>query len=539
MTSSQAGNKTLPWDLDTIAFIFLATLIGAYIRLAPVLSSDFPLNDGALFSAMVRDLQNAGYLLPKFANFNSNQIPFAYPPFGFYFAGLLVDIINLDLFDVVRILPAVFSVLTIPAFYLLARAMLKSASMAVIAVFAFALLPRSFEWLIMGGGLSRAPGFFFSILAIYCAFLMYTRLPKKYVFYTAIFFGLTTLSHPEMAWNVLVTIGIFFLFVNHSRKALLKTLFVGIGVLFITSPWWLSLVLSHGLTPLIAGFRSGYGAYLIIGPFLKLNFGDELFLPLVSLLGLLGFFICVFKKQFLLPFWLLSIFVLSPRGGGTNSTLPLSMLAGIGMDLIVTASTNLISPSTSPQIGGTGQNISGIDKLFQNRFSKWFIGFFIIYLLFAALMLPVFRPETLEAISIEEREAMYWVGDNTSGESKFLVITSLESYGVDGVSEWFPYITDRENLILVQGSEWVPGSHSSMWLSYLEAQRCANEEKTCLDDWADAHNESFTHVYISKYLPGGAESYKGLIISLNNSDEYTLIYDTESVAIFERKLMEE
>ena len=539
MNSSHGRTERYSWDIDTVAFVVLATVLGAYVRLAPVLSSDFPLNDGALFSAMVGDLQNAGYRLPEFANFNSHQIPYAYPPLGFYVAGLLVDIFKWNLLDVVRILPAVFSVLTIPAFYLLAREILKSTSQAVIAVFAFALVPRSFEWLIMGGGLSRAPGFFFSILAIYCAYLMYTRLSNKYFVYTAIFFGLTILSHPEMAWNVLIAIGLFLLFVNHSQKAFYKTILVGVGVFLISTPWWLSVVLSHGLPTLMAGFRSGYNIYLFIGPFLGFNFGDELFLQLVGLLGLLGFFVCVFKKQFLLPVWFFSIFILSPRSGATNATLPLSMLAGIGMDLIITASTIVILPSTSPQVGGTGQNISGIENLLQNRFSRWFVGFFIIFLLIGAAILPVFRPDTLKAISLEEREAMYWVADHTPAVSKFLIITSLESFGVDGVSEWFPYFSDRENLTLVQGSEWVPGGYASKWWSYLEVQRCANDDKVCLDDWADERNEDFTHVYITKFRPGGVKSDRGLLISLNNSDEYDRIYDTGSVAIFERKLDKE
>ena len=113
MDDSQKPTKRLFRDIDTVAFVVLATVLGAYVRLAPVLSSDFPLNDGALFSAMVGDLQNAGYRLPEFANFNSVQIPYSYPPFGFYAAGILVDIFKWNLLDVVRILPAVFSVLTL------------------------------------------------------------------------------------------------------------------------------------------------------------------------------------------------------------------------------------------------------------------------------------------------------------------------------------------------------------------------------------------------------------------------------------------
>ena len=34
------------------------------------------------------------------------------------------------------------------------------------ATLAFALIPRSYEWLIMGGGITRAPGMLFALLAL-------------------------------------------------------------------------------------------------------------------------------------------------------------------------------------------------------------------------------------------------------------------------------------------------------------------------------------------------------------------------------------
>ena len=268
-----------------------------------------------------------------------------------------------------------------------------------------------------------------------------------------------------MAWTVLVTMGLYLLFVNYSRQAILRTIIVGLGVLVITSPWWISLLILHGFAPLVVGFRSGFGPYFkyLIGALLGLNFGDELFLPLISLLGLLGFFVSIFKRQLLLPVWLLLILFLAPRSGYRNAILPLSMLAGVGMEMVISAGTNFIYRSTQIQASSAGRNESSLSKLLQNNFSKWFLGFFVIYLLITLIFLPLFRPETLQAISGEEREAMSWVAEHTPAESKFLVITSLVSYGADGVSEWFPFLSKRENLTLVQGSEWLPGGHSSTW----------------------------------------------------------------------------
>ena len=61
-------------------FLFLAILFGGFIRLNPVLTSSFPLNDGGLFYTMVQDLQENGYRIPETTRYNQLNLPYAYPP---------------------------------------------------------------------------------------------------------------------------------------------------------------------------------------------------------------------------------------------------------------------------------------------------------------------------------------------------------------------------------------------------------------------------------------------------------------------------
>ncbi|HNM37713.1 MAG TPA: hypothetical protein PKI33_11655, partial [Anaerolineales bacterium] len=63
-----------------------AVILGSIVRLLPGVLAGFPLNDGGMFLSMVKDLQTSHYVLPKFTTYNYLNIPFAYPPFGFYFA---------------------------------------------------------------------------------------------------------------------------------------------------------------------------------------------------------------------------------------------------------------------------------------------------------------------------------------------------------------------------------------------------------------------------------------------------------------------
>ncbi|MFL5533059.1 MAG: hypothetical protein ACJ8BC_13910, partial [Gemmatimonadales bacterium] len=98
-------------DLRYPLALALAVALGVAVRAYHVLSQDFPLNDGGLFFAMVRDLQAAHFHLPAFTSYNGSGIPYAYSPLGFYLAGLLDAWTPLSLIDVFRWLPLVASAL--------------------------------------------------------------------------------------------------------------------------------------------------------------------------------------------------------------------------------------------------------------------------------------------------------------------------------------------------------------------------------------------------------------------------------------------
>src|SRR5262249_45201035 len=155
--------------------VIVAMELGAFIRFFIIgTTGDFPLNDGGLFLVMIQDVMQAHFALPAFSSYNAIHMPFVYPPLAFYLGPIVATITHWSLLDIVRFMPAVVNVLTIPAMYLLSRTILNSRNQAIYATFAFAMLPRSFFWLIMGGGLTRSVGFLFAILALQQAYLLYT-----------------------------------------------------------------------------------------------------------------------------------------------------------------------------------------------------------------------------------------------------------------------------------------------------------------------------------------------------------------------------
>jgi hypothetical protein len=523
------------WDCASIFFVSLALLMGAYVRVRPVLNTDFPLNDGGLFYVMIQDLQQAHYILPSFTTYNHLQIPFVYPPLPFYFVGILSDLMGWSVIDVLRVLPAIVATLTILVFYLLAWDMLKSKSQAAIAVFAFAMLPRAFEWMIMGGGLTRSIGFFFAILAIRNAYRLYRKGSTKYILFTIIFSELTILCHPEDAWFLTFTIGLLILFFCRNLAGLGKSVILFLGTLLLSSPWLINLINHHGIGPLITGSQSGHGTWFTLAPFLTLDLTFEAFLNIMGVIGLLGLFVHISERKFLLPAWVLSVYVVSPRSAAAFVTLPFAMLVGVAMDRLVLRGFNDIGASKPPISSGSDSN-SWAGQLLQSRSSKLVFGFFVYYTFFFSVIYPVVGASSLHSLSRDERKAMRWVSINTPKNSEFVVITSKEDVWQDRVSEWFPALADRPSIATVQGYEWIPDQFYFQWSRYLALQDCAKQNAGCLDKWAQDFDMPFSHIFLAR----GDDvktmlAAKILKASLLSSTDYKMIYESSEVAIFEKR----
>ncbi len=149
--------KLTPDELATL--LFIATLIfGIWLRINPVLLARFPMNDGGMFYTMIDDLRKNAYNLPLYTSYNNQQIPFAYPPLAFYVVGFLTDWLHLSVLNILLWLPAILNIATIPAFFLLASAMLETRLKAALATLIYMLVPLSMDWFLMGGGLTRGMG---------------------------------------------------------------------------------------------------------------------------------------------------------------------------------------------------------------------------------------------------------------------------------------------------------------------------------------------------------------------------------------------
>src|SRR5687768_95058 len=117
--------KTLHRTEVADLILMLAIIIGAFMRFNPTLLAGFAINDGGMFAVMVDDLKASRYVLPAFTTYNHLNIPFVYPPLGFYLGRIAADLFGLSAPEALRWVPAFFASLSIPAFYWLALRLLK------------------------------------------------------------------------------------------------------------------------------------------------------------------------------------------------------------------------------------------------------------------------------------------------------------------------------------------------------------------------------------------------------------------------------
>jgi hypothetical protein len=517
---------------DAVPLLILASALGLGlgVRLFHLLHEDFPLMDGGMFYVMVRDLQASGYALPAETTYNSASIPFAYPPLGFYVAAILDDLTGLTLIQVFRFLPLVLNLATIGAVFLLARSLLRSWLLVAIAVIVFALLPRSYEWLIMGGGMARAPGLLFMVLAVQQAYVMYETGQKRYALSTGVLCALTVLSHAEAAWVLFFTVAILWLCYGLRPAGIVNSVLAVATTLVVIAPWAIAVVAEHGVEPFRNASQTGGDTWDSWPWLLDWRFVAPRYLNWPAGLALVGGLFAVARGQFFLPVWLAAIVILDPRSAHTFGIVPLSLLIGVGLGGLIEPLWNGRWANLQPEAERPARSSFWAAKL-SSLAPKLAVVAFVSYIAVLG-MLWTFADNSavvLRGLDAGERSAMSWVETNAGPGSSFAVVTNAPHPWMDAESEWFYALTGHPSLATVQGYEWFGEEEAGAqfvragWL-----QSCSWQGVECLEHWR-ANNMPYTHVYMAK---GCCPS---LDASLRQSAGYELVADLEAAEIFRRR----
>ncbi len=513
--------------LIPVFFLALAILFGVFIRIYAAWKAGFPMVDGGMFLTMARDLQASHYFLPAVTSYNHLQIPYAYPPLGFYLLAGINNLFGISLLSLIQWLPAIFSALTIPAFALLAHRILGTKSHAALATLIYALTPQAFEWQLMGGGLTRALGALFAILVIYFSIRMFQDKTIQMLAATILTGALTVYSHPEWALQAAAAGILVWAFFGRNKPGTYRALAAGVGILALTAPWWATVVARQGLYPFLVASQTSQGRWLFWWPLITMNFSGVTNI-MVAGLGLIAIFICLKNKKYFLPVWLVVCFLTDMRSAGHVIPIQLALLATITL-------CDMIFPwFMSAQPKESEQSPTGT-RVISNYLNQVLLAYLFIALL-ANSFSSVSDLATFNILPVQDRQAMDWVRQNTPAGSRFVVIGWQDSPWVSPLTEWFPALSERFSLTTVQGREWLPGDQNvNPWINnFEEVQSCLYQTISCLQDWSGSHTEPYNYVYISLHDPSDAAGVlrsSSLYLSLSTNQNYELVYNGATVKI--------
>lgn len=541
--ANAASPRALWYSRPAIGIALVIVLVAATsIRLAPLRGDVFPANDGGLFWVMIEDLRANSFRLPAFTTYNNLNIPFAYPPLAFYLAALVTSLFDVSSLEVVRLMPVIVSVATTLATYPLARRLTGDAWMAVFATAAFAVLPRAYVWMVMGGGLTRSLGFLFAVLALTQLYDLYDRGGRRPLILSAVFATGAVLSHLEGGWLVVYSSIVFWANGRRGVGGIRDTVLLGAAGFVLTAPWWGTVVVNHGLSPFIAALNSGERFAAGLQMLARFAFSDTPGFDILAVFGLAGLFTTLRRRQLLLPSWLFLIFVMDPRAGASYAMVPLASLAAIGFFDLARGASSRTTEAGDPEPDG--------------RLRRWFqelrdvmppvsaaVAIGVLWLAMG-IAAPVAAREPLLILSPADREAMEWVRESSPPDSRFFVLSPSTGWWSDMQGEWFPAIAQRHSITTVQGHEWLSDVPFDTAIErQLDAAWCGWFDTACMLNWSERTDRPFDFVYVPI---GSAAAYTeenprtpvpdcctASFDSLLHSDGFRLRFRNDRVAIFE------
>jgi hypothetical protein len=281
----------------------------------------------------------------------------------------------------------------------------------------------------------------------------------------------------------------------------------------------------HGIEPLLNAAQTGQKSLAVLN-LVSFDFTEEVFATLIAVLGLLGLWYSLARRDYVLPIWLVVPFLVEGRSAVLPAAIPLAMLASIGFVNVVLPS--LVSDARNEL--EEAAPLTGVE-----------FGIFLYLLLFLVFSTYQFGLQLSGmTLSAPDRQAMDWARGKTPAGSRFLVLTGTNAITCDLVLEWFPALADRQSIQTVQGTEWTEGTNFAAYVqSKYAAQRCLSDgDLSCLDSVAS--RTDYDYVYVSRVprpdcrpvpLPN---AFHYFLETMRADPEFEPVYESDAVIIFRR-----
>ncbi len=481
-------------------------LIGVIVRTLPVIRSPYLLGEGGLFYWIIDFIASHGKL-PVTIPYYSCGVPYAYPPLGFIFYALIYKITGFPLFSIMRWSAVVFSVLSLGAFWGLAREFLNGRALDF-AVLSFATLP-SVAWCITVSDSIRNFAFFMSLCSI-CLFYKALRAKGSYFwsFLSGLLLGLTVMTHLSVGVSLTTTVVLFALYwyarhkENRVRNVLGPFLITLIVALAVSTPWIAYLHHYYGtgfISLMERAFHSRPHKSIWLLSILRLGNTGEPYGSVWGVLGYLGLVYSAFYYELLLPLWFV---VLPIHWFKQVYAVPLALGAGIALTRLV------------------------LDN-FKDSTAKIFVSALVIlYVTLSASISSVMRSDPLLVrriaghsteyqVSPSRLDAWRWMREHISG-SRVVVV------GND--KEWVPAFA-HVCVNIPQGAEWI-GKFLSQGEMYNKIAKVADYDQ--LSSVLKEYKQKVDYVYVS-----GIPSREFFLKSITKSGCAEEVFLNDNTAVFD------
>ena len=210
----------------------------------------------------------------------------------------------------------------------------------------------------------------------------------------------------------------------------------------VSVPWWLTVYLQHGAAPFISAMSSGVHDLSPLKLFVSDLFARDTFIPILMILRVAGIIWEAAHRRFTLLLWAALAYFLDERSAGTTSFLAFSLLCAIGFADALPFLVNWLKTRKS----------AAIDFIQLRWLNATLIA--VMFYLFLECGVYSYVLVNTSLHTPEPFQALQWVSENTSPNSRFLLLTGSSGIMSDPIQEWFPALAGRESQTTMQGLEW-------------------------------------------------------------------------------------
>jgi len=517
-------------------FLLLALCISTVPMVAYIVTHPFPALLGGLYLEMASTVANSGELVPPTVHgFTTEGLPFAYPPLGFYVIAVFLKL-GLDGVQVLRFGAPLIMLCNVALLYHFTVVLTDSVETGFVAAVVAGTHISLTVYLVGASGFVRGLGFLFMLLALLGAYRWFADDGGWPALATALVgWGLVLQTHPVHAAAAGAGVFAAWLIWDRSPAGLAAGAGIAVGGLVLASPWWLTVVGTHGPGIFLNGAGSHGSINNGLSDFRGLAswfWGASYTLDVPAVFTLVGGAVLVTRGNWQQPAWLAAPVALLVPPHGRLGLLLVAPLGAVGM--VYTARTLSEADIDLPEVS-TARVVRGIDFPDVDRQTV------VVVLCLLVLMGP-FAAENVDIatesksysalptyVDDEDRTAMAWVENETAADAQMTVI--------GGASEWFPYLTNRTSVVVKYGTEW---QGEETWDRHQSAQselaECWNAScvDTVLREYEFAAETDYVYVPYGGFVSGrgGASISPALHQSMLSNDRFERVYRNPGVGIY-------